>query len=127
MNKKSLRAGDFLVHMREAGERILRYTSGKSESDFLADSMLQDAVVRNIEILGEAARNVLEVLPDAAVRFPGIPFAAIYATRNHLSHGYFSTNVQRVWNVVVQDVPGLLQEVEAAIASWSVTVTPPTP
>lgn len=57
MNKMSLRLGDYLQHMREAADRVQRYTEGKSPDDFAVDEQLQDAVVRNIEIIGEAARN----------------------------------------------------------------------
>jgi len=51
--------------------------------------MLQDAVVRNIEIIGEAANNLLEVGPEFAARYPSIPFGRIYGMRNRVAHGYF--------------------------------------
>ena len=64
MNKHEFRAKDYLLHMLEAADRVLEYTSGVSEEHFFANQMLQDAVVRNIEIIGEAANNLLEVGPD---------------------------------------------------------------
>jgi uncharacterized protein with HEPN domain len=61
--------------MLDAVNQIQTYTRGKSREDFLSDRLLQDGVVRNIEILGEASRNLLSSVPDSAARFPGIPFA----------------------------------------------------
>jgi uncharacterized protein with HEPN domain len=58
MSKKDLRVNDYLDHILQAIERIERYTLGKDEAAFLQDEQLQDAVIRNIEILGEAANNV---------------------------------------------------------------------
>lgn len=87
MGQHPLRARDYLGHMLDAVGRIQSYTRGKSPDDFLSDQLLQDGVVRNIEILGEASRNLLASVPNAAEKFPGIPFAAIYAMRNQLSHG----------------------------------------
>jgi uncharacterized protein with HEPN domain len=68
---------------------------------------------------------LLAALPDAPARFPGIPFTAIYATRNQLSHGYFSINPERVWEVVDRDIPILRKELESAIAAWD--AAPPQP
>jgi uncharacterized protein with HEPN domain len=77
---------------------------------------LQDGVVRNFEILGEASRNFLDAVPDASSRFPGIPFAAIYGMRNQLSHGYFAVDLDVVWKVIERDIPDLRNQLEAAIA-----------
>ncbi|QMV20048.1 DUF86 domain-containing protein [Granulicella sp. 5B5] len=82
--------------------------------------------MRNIEVLGEASKNLLEVLPDAPQRFPDIPFRSIYAMRNQLAHGYFSTNMVRVWEVVQSDIPGLLKHLEHAIAAVQATDPGPT-
>ncbi len=77
MTRHPLRARDYLGHMLDAVGQIQIYTRGKNAGDFLSDRLLQDGVVRNVEILGEASRNLLSSLPDAATKFPGIPFAAI--------------------------------------------------
>lgn len=114
MTRHSLRLSDYLAHMLEAARQIQAYTRDRSASDFLADRMLQDAVIRNIEVLGEAARRVLEVLPDAEARFPSVPFTAIYAMRNQLAHGYFSVDLDLVWSVIERDIPPLKQELERA-------------
>jgi uncharacterized protein with HEPN domain len=74
MSKESLTAKDFLRHIIEAADRIFRYTKGMSREEFFADSLKQDAVIRNIEIIGEATNNLLEADPGIAIRYPSIPF-----------------------------------------------------
>jgi uncharacterized protein with HEPN domain len=118
MSAHALRARDYLAHMLTAVDRIQQYMGGKTIQAFLSDQLLQDGVVRNFEILGEASRKLLESLPDASVKFPGIPFAAIYGMRNQLSHGYFAVDLDVVWKVVERDIPGLKKELEAAIAEF---------
>jgi uncharacterized protein with HEPN domain len=115
MSQRSLSPRDYLAHMLDAVGQIQAYVRGKSPEDFLADRLIQDGVVRNIEILGEAARNLLDAVPDAAVRLPGIPFAAIYGMRNQLAHGYFAIDLDLVWNVVERDIPALRKDLEAAL------------
>lgn len=112
MSRHALRTHDYLAHMLSAVRQIETYTAGKSAADFLADRMLQDAVIRNVEVLGEAARNLLRASPEAASKFPRIPFAAIYAMRNQLSHGYFTIDPDLVWKVIERDVPELRRELE---------------
>ena len=115
MNKQEFRAKDYLLHMLEAAERALEYTSGVSEDQFFANQMLQDAVVRNIEILGEAAKNLLDAGPEFAARYPSIPFAQIYGMRNRVSHGYFSVSVEMIWDSVQEDLPELRRQILAIL------------
>jgi|SRR5271168_5032074 len=102
--------------MLDAVGQIETYTRGKSLNEFRADRLLQDGVIRNIEILGEASRKLLDAGPDIASKFPGIPFAAIYGMRNQVSHGYFAIDLDVVWKVIERDIPTLRNELEAAIA-----------
>jgi uncharacterized protein with HEPN domain len=105
MSLHTLRAREYLVHMLDAVGQIQQYVSGKGSEDFLSDRLLQDGIVRNFEILGEASRNFLNAVPDAAARFNGIPFAAIYGMRNQLSHGYFAIDLDVVWKVIERIFP----------------------
>jgi len=107
MSKEGLTAKDFVSHIIEAADRILRYTRGMSREEFFADSLKQDAVIRNIEIIGEAANNLLETDPGIAARYPSIPFAQIYGMRNRVAHGYFAVSLAMVWDAVEVDVPEL--------------------
>lgn len=110
MNKHEFRAKNYLLHMLEAADRVLEYTSEMSEEKFNANRMLQDAVVRNIEIIGEAANNLLEVGPEFADKYPSIPFAQIYGMRNRVAHGYFAVHVDMIWDSVQVDIPELRQQ-----------------
>jgi uncharacterized protein with HEPN domain len=107
MKSDPLRVPDFLRHILEASARIETYTRDMSKSDFLANSMAQDAVLRNIEILGEASRNIGLRDPDFATRYPQIPLRDIVAMRNRLSHGYFAIDLDIIWKAVRKDVPAL--------------------
>ena len=111
MNKHEFRAKDYLLHMLEAADRVLAYTSGVTEEQFAANQMLQDAVVRNIEIIGEASNNLLEVGPEFAAKYPSIPFAQIYGMRNRVTHGYFAVSTAMVWDSVQADVPELRKQI----------------
>ena len=117
MTRHALRARDYLGHMLDAVGQIQIYTRRKRAEDFLSERQLQDSVIRNVEILGEASRNLLNSVPDAVARFPGIPFTAIYAMRNQLSHGYFAIDLDIVWKVIERDIPALRKELESAIAA----------
>ena len=111
MNKHEFRTKDYLLHMLEAADRVLSYTSGVTEEQFVANQMLQDAVVRNIEIIGEASNNLLEAGPEFAAKYPSIPFAQIYGMRNRVSHGYFAVSTAMIWDSVQVDVPDLRQRI----------------
>jgi uncharacterized protein with HEPN domain len=103
--------------MLDAVHQILIYTTNKTFSDFESDRLIQDGVIRNIEILGEASRRLLDAFPQAGAQFPCIPFVAIYAMRNQLSHGYFTVDLEIVWKVVERDIPQLRVELENAVAT----------
>ena len=113
MTKKRLRVPDYVAHMLDAIERINRYTRGKSLSAFAADEQLQDAVIRNLEIIGEAARNIETHAPDFARQHGGIPWAALYAMRNRVAHGYWSVDWAVVWQVIQRDLPDLETQLRA--------------
>jgi len=78
--------------------------------------MLQDAVVRNIGILGEAAKQLLDVAPEFSTKHPEIPFVEVYGMRNRVIHGYSSVNPAIVWDSVCNDVPELRQQVASVLA-----------
>jgi uncharacterized protein with HEPN domain len=119
MNTGNPRSRDYLEHMLDAVRQIQTYTSSKSADDFLADRLLQDGVIRNFEILGEASRKLMETVPDAATQFGAIPFTAIYAMRNQLAHGYFTVDLDVVWKVIERDIPELRAQLESAIANYN--------
>lgn len=115
MSKHPERAQDYLEHILDALERIQRYTSEKSATDFMTDTLLQDAVLRNLSIVGEAAHRLLADCPDYAAAQPEIPLAKIYATRNRVTHAYDEVDIEIIWNLILFDVPDLLPKIVAAL------------
>ena len=112
----ALRVPDYLAHIVEAIDRIHRYVDGMAEADFLADEKTQDAVVRNFEILGEAAHNIEKLHPAFAARHAQVPWALMYTMRNRVAHGYFKVDYALVWNTIHADLPQLRALVAALLA-----------
>ena len=115
MNKEELTAKDFLQHILEAADRILRYTKGMGRKEFSADTLVQDAVIHNVEIIGEAANNLLEVAPGISARDPSIPFVQIRGMRNRVAHGYFAVSLSMIWDTVQVDILELRQQIEKVL------------
>jgi uncharacterized protein with HEPN domain len=101
----------YLAHIADSIAAIEVYVSGGRDA-FLAERMVQDAVIRNFEIIGEAATRL-----SPAIRENGnIPWARIIAFRNRLIHGYWSVDLILVWDVVTHDLPVLKAEVTRLLA-----------
>ena len=83
------RLADYLAHIIEAIERIHRYINGMDESAFLNNQLVQDAVIRNFEIIGEASHNIEMHYPEFAATNPELPLAFAYQMRNAVAHGNF--------------------------------------
>lgn len=118
MSKDKLRTRDYLGHILQAIERIERYTVAIDQDAFMLDQLIQDGVIRNIEILGEAANNVKKTDPDFAEKHSEIPWVAIYAMRNRISHAYFQVDLGVVWNTIQNDLPTIKQQVHAFALAW---------
>ena len=103
---------DYLEHVLEAIERIEEYTEDIAEVAFLENELIQDAVIRNIEIIGEAAHKVEQNHPEFADQHNEIPWGDMYFMRNRVSHGYFSVDMEIVWKTVENDLPELYQQVK---------------
>ncbi|MDP3000497.1 MAG: DUF86 domain-containing protein [Bryobacterales bacterium] len=91
----------YLAHMLERVDRILKYIEPGREA-FMSDEQIQDSVIRNLEIIGEAAKRVP---PELRTALPNIDWAAIGAMRNILAHDYVDVDLEEVWNATAQDVP----------------------
>lgn len=102
----------YLLHIRDAIARIMEYTGGGKES-FLASPIAQDAVVRNIEIIGEAAKRLSEKFKN---EHPTIPWKRISGMRDKVIHEYFGVDLQLVWEVVERDLPQLRGVIELALS-----------
>ena len=101
-------------HMIESAEAALRFVAGRTRLDLDADQMLLFAVVRAVEILGEAAGKVS--LGTRAAH-GDIPWPAIIGMRNRLVHAYFNINLDVVWTAATKEIPALLPRPQALAAS----------
>jgi len=99
----------YLEDMLEACRRVLEYTTGMDFPTYTADRRTRDAVVRNLEILGEAAKKVPREVTE---RLPVIDWREVRAFRDVLAHGYFGLDERIVWEVVTGRVPGIVGELE---------------
>ena len=106
-----MRCEDYLRHIVEAVENIQNYTAGMDLGGFVADRKTCDAVIRNIEVIGEACNNVVKHHPAFAAEHATIPWGFAYEMRNALSHGYFTVDNTIVWRTVQHDLPGLKAQV----------------
>lgn len=109
------RLTEYLQHILQAIQRIERYTADLDETAFLASEEKQDAVIRNIEVLGEAARNIERHHPDYAAQHADVSWADIYLMRNRVAHGYFSIDFEIVWKTVRHDLPELAARISALL------------
>jgi uncharacterized protein with HEPN domain len=112
------RLKDFLGHILEAVDRIESFSAGMDEAGFLADIKTQDAVIRNLEVIGEACNNIRRVAPEFASAHPEVPWGSAIGNRNALSHGYFSVDLPLVWATVQQD----LRQLKATVGGLHATL-----
>jgi uncharacterized protein with HEPN domain len=117
MTRDQQRLADYLAHITEAIERIDRYTGNMDEATFLNSQLVQDAVIRNFEIIGEASNNIEKHYPDFAASHPELPLSNAYQMRNAVAHGYFKVDFEIVWKTIHLDLPGLRSKIQDAKAS----------
>ncbi len=99
----------FLKHMRDAMDDLEEYTQSLSQKKFSDSKMVQDAVIRKIEIIGEAVKNINVKFQN---QYQEIPWKDIAGMRDKLIHHYFGIRLERVWNVVKEDVPSLKKQIQ---------------
>lgn len=105
--------GLYLNHIAEACDRIGRFMAGVTWTAFASNEEKQSAVIRQLEIIGEAGGRIK---PSSRETYPHIPWRALRATRNLLIHGYASVDLQRVWEISTRQVPDLGAAVRGVLA-----------
>lgn len=105
MSSEARDAG-FLWDMLRAAESARRFVAGRAYADFERDELLQAAVERKIEIIGEAARNVSRAFQDS---HPEIPWQPIVAQRHVLAHEYGEIRYEKLWRVATVRIPELIE------------------
>lgn len=100
---------EYLRHILDEAEYLMGQTQGLSQDEFLSDETLKRAFVRSIEIIGEAAKKVPD---DLKQKYPQTEWRAIAGMRDRLIHGYFGIDYDIVWDVAINKIPQLQQQVE---------------
>lgn len=122
--KTEPRLPDYLRHMQEAAQNILRYTAGMDEATFLSDSRTQQAVYFNFAILDEASTKLMAAHADFLAQHPQVPWRGIRAMRNQVAHGYFTVDAGVVWSTLRVALPDLLAQLPAIIATADLKAAP---
>lgn len=102
----------WLLDMLIAARKAVTYTQGMTVNQFATNELAQNAVIRVLEIVGEAARQVSLKKQDA---HPEIPWAELVGLRNRLIHEYFRIDVEKVWDMVRDEIPGLIVALEQLV------------
>ena len=94
----------FIDDILECIERNEQYSEGLSESDFVSNTEKQDATLRRLEVIGEAVKNIPEIVRK---NFPDIPWRKIAGLRDIVIHAYFGIKPERIRKIIKQDLPSL--------------------
>ena len=101
-----------LSDIKEAARRIENYIKKTSYRKFLKDTKTQDAVVRNLEIIGEAAKNISD---DSKKEYPKIQWKKLAGVRDRLIHQYFGVNYDIIWVIAKEELPEIILQIEEII------------
>jgi uncharacterized protein with HEPN domain len=102
----------YFLHIRDAIKKILEYSSNVEEQDFLKNTILQDALVRQIEIIGDASNKISLKTRN---KYQNIPWTQIVGMRNRIIHEYFGVRLDIVWDTVKNNIPGLKDNIDKII------------
>lgn len=115
MSRDQQRLQDYLTHIIEATQRIYHYTEDIDEVGFLTNNLVQDAVIRNIEVIGEASNNIDKHYNDFTKLHPELPLIFAYEMRNAVAHGYFKVDMEIVWKTIKNDLPIFEQQTRVVL------------
>ncbi len=104
----------YLKHMLQAISRIESYTEGISRKEFANKTLIQDAVIRQIEIIGEASKQVSSDLKKKSL---SVPWKDIAGMRDKLVHDYLGVDINAVWATVEKDLPELKKQIKSVLDS----------
>ena len=115
--KHPQRVADYLAHIVEAIARATRYIEPLQDIEaFRQNPQVQDAIVRNIEIVGEAANQIARMAPDFIPQHPELPWRKMRNMRNIVVHAYFNVDLTIVWRTVREDLPRLKQQIDQLLS-----------
>ena len=102
----------YLADIQESCEKVLRFTEGLTYKDFIHDDLHFDAVLRNLEVIGEAVKNVSE---ETRQKYPNVKWRKIAGFRDIVAHEYFGVNDETVLDIVKNEIPALLSIVNTML------------
>lgn len=102
----------YLEDIQESCEKVLRFTKGMTYKDFVHDELHFDAVLRNLEIIGEAVKNISD---ETRKKYPDVKWRKIAGFRDIVAHEYFGVNEETVWDIVENEIPVLLDIVKSML------------
>lgn len=102
----------YIQHILDSIDKIEGYTQGVGKEKFLKQSLIQDAIIRNIEIIGEAVKLISN---ETKVKNANIPWKDIVGMRDKLIHAYFGVDLDAVWETLKKDIPSLKKEIKKLI------------
>ena len=98
----------FLEDILESIERIEKYTGNRTLKEFLDDYEKQDAIIKRLEIIGEAVKSISN---DVKKKYPKIPWRDMAGMRDILIHEYFGVNIERIWDTAKNDIPKIKKQI----------------
>jgi uncharacterized protein with HEPN domain len=113
--KRGQSVSEFLQDIVSWGERIEDYARGLSLESFRADLKTQDAVIRCLEVIGEAASRIMKAEPDFPIRHPQLALMEAYRARNRTAHGYGSVDIDTIWRSATVACPELVANVRKVL------------
>ena len=102
----------YLMHIRDSLREVRQFTEDESHESFLEHRMVQNAVMRSLEVVGEAARRVS---PEFREAYPEGPWRLMGDFRNKLIHDYFGLDLDVIWKTATEDAPRLLTQIEGLV------------
>jgi uncharacterized protein with HEPN domain len=100
------------------GERLARHIDGMTRERFAASELVQDGVIRCIEVIGEAAGQLMRSVPGLETAHPDLELRQAYAARVRIAHGYYSTDDDIVWSAATNSVPKTVESARALLREW---------